>query len=104
MITHYNAFVSYRHAPLDIRVAAEIQKQLERFSIPKPIQKATGVRKIDRIFRDKEELPITSDLNETIENALQNSDYLIVICSQSTKESVWVQREIAFFLKSHSRK
>lgn len=104
MITHYNAFISYRHAPLDIRVAAEIQKQLERFSIPKPIQKATGVRKIDRIFRDKEELPITSDLNETIENALQNSDYLIVICSQSTKESVWVQREIAFFLKSHSRK
>lgn len=104
MIGHYNAFISYKHAPLDNKVAAEIQTQLERFRIPKAIQKSTGIRKIDRIFRDKEELLITSDLNETIEQALLHSDFLIVICSHSTRESIWVQREIEFFLKTHSKK
>ena len=103
MIEHYNAFISYKHAPLDTKVASEIQTRLERFRIPKAIQKSSGIQKIDRIFRDKEELLITSDLNETIEHALVNSDFLIVICSYSTKESVWVQREIEFFLKTHSK-
>ncbi len=103
-MTHYNAFISYRHAPQDIKVAAEIQKRLEQFKVPAAIRKSTGMKKIDRIFRDKEELPITSDLNTTIENALVHSDYLIVICSHNTKESIWVQREIEFFLKTHSRR
>lgn len=101
MSTHYNAFISYKHGELDNRVAAEVQTQLERFRIPKAIQESTGIRKIDRIFRDKEELNITSDLNDTIESALQNSDYLIVICSTHTRGSIWVQREIEFFLKTH---
>ena len=104
MIDHYNAFISYRHAPLDSKVAAEIQTRLERFHIPRAIRKSSGIHRIDRIFRDKEELLITSDLNETIENALIHSDFLIVICSYATRESVWVQREIEFFLKTHSRK
>ena len=103
MIDHYNAFISYKHAPLDNKVAAEIQTRLERFRIPKAIQKSSGIKKINRIFRDKEELLITSDLNETIEQALLHSDFLIVICSHATKESIWVQREIEFFLKTHSK-
>lgn len=101
MSQHYNAFISYKHGPLDNKVAAEIQTQLERFRIPKAIREKTGIQKIDRIFRDKEELNITSDLNETIETALEHSDFLIVICSSHTKESIWVEREIEFFLKSH---
>lgn len=100
----YNAFISYRHCPTDIKIASEIQKQLERFRIPKSIQKSTGIRKISRIFRDKEELSLTGDLNETIQNALVNSEYLILICSPAMKESVWVQKEIAYFLKSHSKR
>lgn len=103
MIEHYNAFISYKHAPLDTKVASEIQTRLERFRIPKAIQRSSGIQKISRIFRDKEELLITSDLNETIEHALLNSDFLIVICSHATRESVWVQREIAFFLNTHSK-
>ena len=103
MIEHYNAFISYKHAPLDTKVASEIQTRLERFRIPKTIRKTRGIQKIDRIFRDKEELLITSDLNETIEHALVHSDFLIVICSHATKESIWVQREIEFFLKTHSK-
>ena len=56
---------------------------------------------IQRLFRDKEELPITSNLSDDIYRALKNSDFLIVICSVHTKESVWVQREIETFLQTH---
>ncbi|WP_026519521.1 TIR domain-containing protein [Butyrivibrio sp. FCS006] len=101
MINHFNAFISYKHADLDNKIAASIVKDLERFHIPKKIQKATGVKKIERIFRDKDELPITSDLGDTISQALENSDFLIVICSHNTKLSTWVEREIEYFLQSH---
>lgn len=103
MDLHYNAFISYRHAPLDIKIAAEIQRSLERYPVPKEIQKQTGRRKIERVFRDKEELPITSDLNDDISQALRHSDFLIVICSTNTASSVWVRREIETFLQNHDR-
>lgn len=97
---HYNAFISYRHHPEDIRVAAEIGRSLERFRIPKEIRKKAGG--ITRIFRDKDELPITSNLSDDITQALENSDYLIVICSTHTGESEWVKREISLFLQTHT--
>ena len=101
MDIHYNAFISYRHHPEDIRVASEIHRSLEHYRVPKAIRDKT--KGIKRIFRDKEELPITSDLSNDITRALQNSDYLIVICSVHTRESTWVQREIETFLQYHDR-
>lgn len=101
MATHYNAFISYRHHPEDIKVAEQLHRALERYKPPKDVRKKT--ERITRIFRDKDELPITSNLTDDITSALENSDYLIVICSSHTKESVWVQREIETFLKTHSR-
>ena len=103
MIDFYNAFISYKHAPLDSKVAEDVQRSLEHFRIPSSIRKKTGKKKIERIFRDKDELPITSDLTNTISNALEKADYLIVICSPNTKESMWVKREIQFFLKNHTK-
>ena len=103
MIDFYNAFISYKHAPQDSKVAEHVQRNLERFHIPHAIRKKTGRQKIERIFRDKDELPITSDLTDTISNALEKAEYLIVICSPRTKESIWVQREIKFFLRNHRR-
>lgn len=101
MEIHYNAFISYRHHPEDIRVASEIHRALEHYKVPKALRGKT--KGIKRIFRDKEELPITSDLSTDINRALENSDYLIVICSVHTRESSWVQREIETFLKYHDR-
>ena len=101
MDIHYNAFISYRHHPDDIRVASQIHRSLEHYKVPKALrQKNKG---ITRIFRDKEELPITSNLTDDITRALENSDFLIVICSTHTRESTWVQREIETFLKTHDR-
>lgn len=89
--------------PLDAKIAAMIQQKLERAHIPKAIQEKTGKHKFERIFRDKEELPISIDINDNLTQALQNSDFLIVICSPNTASSVWVQREITEFLKTHDK-
>ena len=101
MDIHYNAFISYRHHPDDIKVAEQIHKGLERYRVPKALKKKKDTKM--RLFRDKEELPITSNLTDDISRALRNSEFLIVICSPHTQESVWVQREIETFLQSHDR-
>jgi len=97
----YDAFISYRHAEKDTLIASEIQKSLERFRIPKAIQKQTGKERFNRIFRDVEELPISSNLTEDLTEALRLSEFLIVICSYRTSESDWVKREIDTFLELH---
>ena len=73
MSIHYNAFISYKHADLDNKIAAYVEKHLERYHIPAKIRKKTGIKKIERIFRDTDELPITSDLTGTIEEALTSA-------------------------------
>ncbi len=100
---HYNAFISYKHADLDNKIAATIEKDLEHYHIPFKLRKKTGYKKIERIFRDTDELPITSDLSGTIEEALKNADFLIVLCSTNTCKSMWVEREIKLFLQTHSQ-
>ena len=99
----YNAFISYRHTPLDMKVAKKLHKALETFRIPKSVRKKTGKKRIERVFRDQEELPIGSDLNENILNALTESEFLIVVCSPNTPKSEWVAKEIETFIRLHDR-
>lgn len=100
---NYNAFISYRHSDLDMFVAKQVHKRLETFKVPRKVQKETGIKKIERVFRDQEELPIGSNLSDNISEALRNSEYLIVICSPRTPESYWVQTEIKTFFEMHDR-
>ena len=99
----YDAFISYRHLERDMFVAKGVHKALETAKIPKRIQKETGRKKINRVFRDQEELPIGSDLGNNIDLALRESEFLIVICSPKTKESYWVMKEIDTFISLHGR-
>lgn len=102
----YDAFISYRHADLDKFVAETLHKQLEAFRLPKSVVKRRlkGEKtRIRRVFRDKDELPIASDLASPIVTALENSEFLIVICSPRTLESIWVEREISTFISLHGR-
>ncbi len=98
------AFISYRHAEADTAVAREVQRRLEHFRIPKEIRRQTGIKRIGRIFRDENELPVTHDIGEDIRKVLTEADFLIVICSTHTAESLWVEREIRFFLTAHDKK
>lgn len=98
----YDAFISYRHAELDIFAAETLHRQLESFKVPKIADreiKETGKQGIKRVFRDKDELPLVGNLSAPITEALKESEFLIVICSPRTMESLWVQREIEIFLE-----
>lgn len=58
----YDAFISYRHSELDKFVAENLHKQLEAFRLPGNVSRKIGRKKIERVFRDKDELPLTSNL------------------------------------------
>lgn len=101
----YDAFISYRHTELDKFVAENLHKQLEGFSLPKSISKKRPGQKnkIERVFRDKEELPLASNLEDPIVEALQSSEWLIVICSPRLRESMWCKKEIETFVALRGR-
>ena len=102
-IFKYDFFISYRHGNPDTDVARYLQKLLEHYKIPRDIQKKYGKKRIRRVFRDQEELSVSFDLAEEIRQQLKDSEYLIVICSPNTKDSVWVQREINTFSEVRGR-
>ncbi len=106
--TKYDAFISYRHSELDQFAAITLHKELESFRLPKAIQnqlqkKGIQKKKIERVFRDRDELPITNNLADPITNALRNSDFLLVICSPRIRESLWCRKEIETFISMHGR-
>lgn len=102
MDRQYSAFISYRHADLDSAVAKTLHTLIEQYRIPKDLHTGSGNR-LGIVFRDEEELHAASDLSAEITNALDNSRFLIVICSENTLQSPWVPREIETFLKTHDR-
>ena len=102
----YDAFISYRHLELDKFVAVNLHRILETYELPKEVKKKLGInhKAFQRVFRDQEELPLTSNLEDPIIEALENSKYLIVICSPKLKESLWCKKEIETFKKLRGRK
>jgi|GEM_PF-252868 len=99
----YDAFISYRHTIPDAAVAERLHQLLETYRIQKNIAKATGKKKIQRVFRDRDELPTSSNLADNITVALESSEFLIVICSPRTSQSQWVLKEIETFKKLHGQ-
>ncbi len=101
----YDAFISYRHTDLDKFVAENLHRELESFKLPRSVaKKRPGQKnKIERVFRDKEELPLTSNLNDPIMEALHSSEYLIVVCSPRLRESMWCKKEIETFVALRGR-
>lgn len=99
----YDAFISYSHSEPDCFVAQKLHFMLEHYHIPRKIQKISGKKKINRVFRDRDELPLSSDLGANIREALENSQYLIVVCSPRAVRSEWVRREIETFLETHEK-
>lgn len=99
MSRSYAAFISYKHARRDSAIAKEVHTLIENYVIPKALR--TGSRKLGVVFRDEEELPISSDLTDSIQTALRASQYLILICSPEASQSPWVSREVDYFLQTH---
>ena len=96
----YWAFISYSHQ--DERWATWLHKKLERYRVPgRLVGRATSAgtvpKRIYPVFRDREELPGSSDLGEKISAALQSSRFLVVLCSPNSARSHWVNEEVREF-------
>ena len=93
----YWAFISYSHA--DEKWARWLHRALESYRVPKAIGPADGgtVARLAPIFRDRDELPSSADLSETVNSALRDSRKLIVLCSPASAASRWVNEEIRTF-------
>lgn len=97
----YKAFISYRHIAPDMQAAERLQKLLEAYKPPKSL----GIKKENwRIFRDVSELQSSSDLSEIIKNAIESSEFLIVVCSPQYTDSKWCLQELTRFRELHGNK
>ena len=81
---HYKAFISYSSA--DRPQADRLHKALESYRVPKglvgrPTANGPVPARLIPIFRDRDELPSSPDLQVSIRNALERSEHLIVLCS-----------------------
>ena len=99
----YCAFISYRHVSPDQDVAKALHTAIENYGIPASIKKRTGRKKMGKVFRDQEELPLSSDLGADIEAALDASEWFIAICSPRYLESKWCLRELEYFIEHKGR-
>ncbi len=58
---------------------------------------AAKCRHLKPIFRDRDELPASGSLGDTIQQALESSENLIVLCSPASAASQYVNTEIDIF-------
>ena len=92
----YFAFISYQRK--DEEWAKWLQHKLEHYKLPSNLNGRTDLPKeIRPVFKDTSELT-PGNLPEQIRHALEQSKYLIVICSPRSAKSEWVNKEIETFI------
>ena len=94
----YVAYISYHHG--DRKVARWLHRAIETYRVPHKHLAATPVAPRSRlrpVFLDREELSSSSNLAESLREALDESDFLIVVCSPAAAASRWVNEEIKLF-------
>lgn len=92
------AFISYSHR--DMAMAKWLQKRLEGFKLPTEIHNEidAGSRYLRPIFRDQSDLN-TGILGDELRRHLEESKFLIVICSKFSAQSQWVSDEAKAFVE-----
>lgn len=92
----YYAFISYKRE--DEKWAKWLQGKLEHYRFPTNLNGRTDLPKnIRPTFRDVTDLK-PGLLAEEINNALRNSEWLIVVCSPRSAKSPWVCKEAQTFI------
>ncbi len=97
---HYWAFISYTYR--DRAWGEWLHRTLETWRVPKPFvgrpfRDGTAPSRLYPVFRDRDELPASADLGDSISDALAQSRYLVVVCSPSAATSRWVNEEVRLF-------
>ena len=98
----YRAYISYSHK--DEAWAAWLHRALESYRVPRHlVGKQTSVgevpARIRPVFRDRDDLSSATDLGSTVQQALMDSENLIVVCSPHAAASHWVKEEILEFAR-----
>lgn len=96
------AFISYSHK--DKKIAKKLQRKLSGYKLPTKLRQERPElpEKIGEFFRDETHL-VPGPLDDRLKNALDDSKYLIVICSLNSAESYWVNEEIKYFKNELNR-
>jgi WD40 repeat protein len=89
----YDAFISYSHAA-DGRLAPRLQQGLQKLAKPWWRRRALGV------FRDETGLAVNPHLWSSITDALDESEWFILLASEEAAGSPWIDREISYW-KEH---
>ncbi|MFQ5968077.1 MAG: toll/interleukin-1 receptor domain-containing protein, partial [Acidimicrobiia bacterium] len=87
----YDGFMSYSHGADDL-LAPRLQTGLQRFA--KPWWK----RRALKIFRDEASLSANPHLWSSITEALDRSDWFVLLLSPEAASSPWVNREVEYWL------
>lgn len=91
----YKAFMSYSHAA-DGKLAPAVESGLKRFA--KPWYRLRAMQ----VFRDESSLSVNEALWPSIEQALGESEYFVLLASPEAARSPWVAREVQWWLTHHS--
>lgn len=91
----FDAFMSYSHAA-DGQLAPALQRGLYQFNKPWYRKRAL------RIFRDKTSLSASPALWPSIERALSESTYFLLLASPTAAKSVWVTAEVNWWLSNRA--
>jgi len=100
----YKAFISYSFA--DKKWGDWLHRALEIYRTPKSLvgrQTPIGPapRRLHPIFKDRAEEAASAGITSSIERGLDNSEFLIIICSPGSAQSKWVNHEVAYFKRYH---
>jgi len=96
----YKAYVSYSHR--DDKWASWLHRVLESYRVPRKLvgtETAAGKipPRVNPIFRDRDDLSSAADLGGQVQQALTDSENMIVVCSPHAVASHWVNQEIRQF-------
>lgn len=99
------AFISYSRK--DKNVANWLHSKLEKYPYPKDLVKTSFTlpdkKYLRPVFIDTKDLTINPHpFSENIKSALKSSHYLILICSKYAAKSIFVNKEVNFFLATHN--
>ena len=96
----YYAFISYNHK--DAKQAKQLQRQLEHYHLPSALRRERPdlPKRITPVFLDSSDLVARSSLFDSLQDKLDASAYLIVLCSPNSATSSWVNDEVKYFISS----
>jgi TIR domain len=95
----FDVFLSYSRK--DKTIAARLEDELENYRIPRGLR---GLVQNLNVFRDEEDITAADDYYRLIEQQIQGSTKLLVVCSPNSRKSKFVADEIQRFIKAHGAK